>query len=50
MKDRIRNIAPGGGYILATSNSITECCKVENILAMIDALKRYGAYPINVPE
>lgn len=47
---RIHHIAPGGGYILATSNSITDSCKVENILALRDALKRYGRYPIDVPE
>jgi len=46
VRERIRDIAPGGGYILATSNSITDFCKVENILAMRDTLRRYGSYPI----
>lgn len=44
--DRIMHVAPGGGYILASSNSITGSCRIENILAMRDALRRYGAYPI----
>ena len=37
--------APGGGYICASSNSLTNYCKVENVWAMIDAIKNYGTYP-----
>jgi hypothetical protein len=46
VREKIKALAPGGGYILATSNSITDCCKVENILAMIQAKEKYGRYPM----
>jgi uroporphyrinogen decarboxylase len=40
----MREGAPGGGYICASSNSITNYCKVENVRAMINAIKKYGTY------
>jgi hypothetical protein len=46
VREKIKALAPGGGYILATSNSITDFCKVENILAMIQAKEKYGWYPM----
>jgi uroporphyrinogen decarboxylase len=36
--------APGGGYILSSSNSIHPACKPENFVAMIRAAKAYGRY------
>lgn len=45
---RIREAGPGGGYILASANSITEYCKVENVLAMGRAVKKHGRYPLAV--
>lgn len=48
VKEKIRALAPGGGYILASANSITDFCKVENILAMIEAKEKYGNYPIQI--
>ncbi len=47
VKQRIREVAPGGGYICASANSLTPYCKRENIQAMLDAIKKYGTYPIN---
>lgn len=46
VKQRIHEVAPGGGYICASSNSITPYCKKENVLSMIGAIKKYGSYPI----
>ena len=46
VKQRIREAGPGGGYILASSNSITDWCKAENVLAMARAVKKYGTYPL----
>jgi len=46
VKQRIREVAPGGGYICASANSIFPSCKKENIHAMLNAIKKYGAYPI----
>ncbi len=48
VKQRIAKLAPNGGYILSTANSIIDSCKTENILAMIDAAKKYGQYPISI--
>ena len=44
VKKRIQELAPGGGYILASSNGLTAYCKPENVLAMNRALLKYGSY------
>lgn len=41
----IREVGMGGGYILASGNSITSYCKTENVLAMCEVLEKYGKYP-----
>jgi uroporphyrinogen decarboxylase len=46
VKKRIREVGPGGGYILASSNGLTAYCKPENVLAMSQALLKYGTYPL----
>jgi len=38
--------AYGGGYILASSNSLHANCKVENIYTMVDETRKYGRYPL----
>ena len=48
-KECIRNAAPGGGYILSSSNSWYTDAKLDNCLAMVDAGRKYGGYPINIP-
>jgi uroporphyrinogen decarboxylase len=40
--ERIERLAPGGGYIISSSNSLTDDMKPENVLAMRDAITRYG--------
>lgn len=45
-KNCLRIAAPGGGYILSSSNSIHSAVKPENYVAMIDTLKKYGTYPL----
>ncbi len=37
--------APGGGYILSSSNTIHSAVKPENYIAMLETLKEYGNYP-----
>jgi len=44
VKKRIQDVGPGGGYILASSNSLAGYCKPENVLAMHRALLKYGNY------
>ena len=46
VKERIRQLAPGGGYAVGTSNTVTHYVKLENYKAMIDATKKWGKYPI----
>lgn len=45
----IAKAAPGGGYILSSSNSWYTDCKLENCLAMVEVGRRYGKYPIPSP-
>jgi uroporphyrinogen decarboxylase len=42
----IRAAAPGGGFILSSSNSIHPGVKPELYLAMLDTARRMGIYPI----
>ena len=46
--ETIRDAAPGGGYIISSSNSIHPGVKPENYIAMVKAARKYGAYPINL--
>ena len=48
--ERIRTIAPGGGYMMASSNSITDYVPLENMKAMFDATFEFGKYPIDLKE
>ncbi|MGD9494902.1 MAG: uroporphyrinogen decarboxylase family protein [Armatimonadota bacterium] len=43
----IRDVGPGGGYIVTSGNSLAHYCRVENIMAMSGAVRKYGAYPLN---
>jgi len=43
----IQAAAPGGGFVLTSSNSIHSGVPVENYLAMLEANRRYGTYPIS---
>jgi uroporphyrinogen decarboxylase len=45
-KHCLRVAAPGGGYILSSSNSIHSAVKPENYVAMLETLRQYGTYPL----
>ena len=47
-KSCLRDAAPGGGFILSSSNSWYASAKIENCQAMIDTGRRYGRYPIEI--
>jgi uroporphyrinogen decarboxylase len=49
-KQCLRAAAPGGGYILSSSNSWYSDAKLENCLAMVNAGRRYGHYPIDIGD
>jgi len=48
VKRLIRDIAPGGGYLLSSSNSIASFIPPENFKGMIEAVQEFGSYPINL--
>jgi uroporphyrinogen decarboxylase len=48
--ERIRTIGPGGGYMVASSNSITDYVPGANMRAMIDATFEFGRYPIKLEK
>jgi len=43
----IRDIGPGGGYIVTSGNSLTDYVKPENAVALADAVQTYGEYPLD---
>ena len=45
-RELIRAAAPGGGFVLASSNAIHDAIPMENLQAMLDAHREYGTYPI----
>lgn len=46
VRETIRVAAPGGRYMISSSNSIHSSVKPENFRMMIDATRRFGRYPI----
>jgi uroporphyrinogen decarboxylase len=48
VKQRIHDIAPGGGYCIGSSNSIPYYVPTKNYRAMVEAALEYGTYPIAV--
>lgn len=46
VRQRIRELAPGGGYCVASANSITEYVPLANYNAMREATFKWGKYPI----
>ena len=49
-KKLIRELAPGGGYIFSSGHSINPAISVDRFEAMQNVRRKYGAYPINVPD
>jgi uroporphyrinogen decarboxylase len=48
--ERIRTVGPGGGYMVASSNSITDYVPLANMRALLDATFEFGKYPIELEE
>lgn len=46
VRQRITDLAPGGGYMVGSSNSVTSYVPLPNYQAMIDAVFRWGWYPV----
>jgi uroporphyrinogen decarboxylase len=48
VRQRIRDLAPGGGYAVSSSNSVPEYVPLANFNAMREATFTFGRYPIVV--
>ena len=48
VKELLRDIAPGGGYLLSAGDSVPAWAKYENYKTMIETGIEYGRYPINI--
>ena len=48
VRNLIRDLAPGGGYIVSSGNSLASYLKLDCVTAMIQAIQRYGRYPIEL--
>ncbi len=46
----LRIAAPGGGYILASDHSLHDDMPLGNVFKMFETARRYGAYPLRLPE
>ncbi len=48
VKRRIRDLAPGGGYVLASCHNIEADVPGENVQALFQAAQRWGGYPLRI--
>ena len=46
----LRDGAEGGGYVLGSDHSISMGVKIENVMKMYETHRKYGAYPIRLPD
>jgi len=44
----IRDVAPGGGYIVTSGNSLADYLKPECVLAISRTIAKYGSYPVQI--
>ncbi len=47
VRERIRIFGPGGGFVFNTIHNIQARVPVENLLALFEAVREYGRYPIS---
>ena len=47
VRERIRVLGPGGGFVFATVHNIQADVPVENVLALIEAVHEFGRYPLD---
>ena len=48
VKNCIRIAGPGGGYACSTSNSVHSGVRPDLYVAMLDAIREYGVYPLDM--
>jgi uroporphyrinogen decarboxylase len=47
VRERVRQVAPGGGFAIGSSNSVPDYVPVENYRALVEAALDFGRYPIH---
>ena len=48
VKELIKTLGPGGGFLFATSHNIEPDTPLENIVALFDAVHEFGRYPLSL--
>jgi uroporphyrinogen decarboxylase len=48
VRELIRDVGPGGGYIVTSGNSLAGYLRPENVLALSNSVSKYGHYPFSV--
>jgi uroporphyrinogen decarboxylase len=48
VRELIRDVGPKGGYIVTSGNSLAGYLQPENVLALSEAVRKYGRYPLAV--
>jgi uroporphyrinogen-III decarboxylase len=48
VRELIRDLGPGGGYMISSGNSLASYLKPDCVLAMSRAIQKYGRYPIRI--
>ena len=48
VRRRVRDLAPGGGYVAAAVHNIQPDVPPQNVLAMAEAVHKYGVYPLRI--
>lgn len=46
VKERIKSLAPGGGYVLSSANNIASDIPIENVFKLFEFALKYGSYPL----
>jgi uroporphyrinogen decarboxylase len=47
VRRRIRDLGPGGGFVLAPVHNVQPDVPPENVIAMAEAAREFGAYPVD---
>jgi uroporphyrinogen decarboxylase len=47
VRDLIRDVGPGGGYIVTSGNTLAGYLRPENVLALGNSVIKYGHYPLS---
>jgi uroporphyrinogen decarboxylase len=48
VRELIRDIGPGGGYIVTSGNSLAGYLQPQNVRALSESVQKYGQYPLNM--